>query len=83
MLSAYRLTARSSSRVIFCCNWLECDECVDEECDRFVNRLGPSRDTDKRAHDSSVSGIIPSDTELLHTFEFVADKSAGVDCDSS
>lgn len=26
---------------------------------------------------------MPSDTELLHTFELVAVKSAGVDCDSS
>lgn len=67
-----------------CCNWLECDECEDDDCDRFVKRLGPSRDTDKRAHDSSVcSGIMPKDTELLHTFELVAVKSAGVDCDSS
>lgn len=67
-----------------CCNWLECDECEDDECDRFVKRLGPSRETDRRAHDSSVcSGIMPSDTELLHTFELVAVKSAGVDCDSS
>lgn len=63
---------------------MECDECEDDECDRFVNRLGPSRETDRRAHDSSVcSGIMPRDTELLHTFVLVAVKSAGVDCDSS
>lgn len=85
VLSAYRLTALNSSKVILCCKWLECDECEDDECDRLVKRLGPSSETDKRAQDSSsvCSGIIPSDTKLLHTFELVAVKSAGVDWDSS
>lgn len=85
VLSAYRLTALNSSKVILCCKWLECEECEDDECDRFVKRLGPSSETDKRAQDSNkvCSGIIPSDTELLQTFELVAVKSAGVDCDSS
>lgn len=67
--------------------WLECDECDEEECDRFVtaNKLGPSKETDNLAHDSSnvCSGIIPNDTKLLHTFEFVAVNKAGVDWDSS
>lgn len=70
---------------MLCWSWLECDECEDDECDRFVKRLGPSSETERRAHDSSnvCSGIIPSDTELLQTFEVVAVRSAGVDCDSS
>lgn len=72
---------------MLCCEWLECDDRDDDECDRFetVNKLGPSNDTDSRAHDSSnvCSGIIPNDTKLLQTFEFVAVNSAGVDWDSS
>lgn len=82
VLSAYRLTARNSS-IVMCCERLECDERDDELCDLFetVNKLGPSSDTDKRAHDSSklCSGIMPSDTELLHTVELVVVKRAGVD----
>lgn len=67
------------------CNWLECDECEDDECDGLAKRLGPSSETERRAHDSSsvCSGIMPSDTELLQTFVVVAVKRAGVDCDSS
>lgn len=40
---------------------------------------------DNLVHDSNnlCSGITPSDTELLHTFELVAVNSVGVDCDSS
>lgn len=87
VLSAYRLTARNSSIVILCWDRLECVECDDELFDLFdtVKRLGPSSDTDSRAHDSSsvCSGIMPNDAELLHTVELVAVKSAGVDWDSS
>lgn len=80
------MTALNSSNVIFCCNWLECDDCEDDEFDRLAKRLGPSSETERRAHDSNsvCSGIMPSnDTELLQTFVLVAVKSAGVDCDSS
>lgn len=83
VLSAYRLTARNSSIVILCCDRLECVERDDELRDWFdtVNKLGPSSDTDSRAHDSNsvCSGMMPSDTELLHTVELVAVSSAGVD----
>lgn len=63
---------------------MELDECVDDECDLLVKRLGPSSETDSRAHDSRsvCSGIMPNETELLQTF-VAAFKKAGVDFDSS
>lgn len=86
VLSAYRLTARNSS-IVIC--WLECDECDDELCEWFdwtANKLGPSRDTDKRAHDSNsvlCSGIIPNEIALHPILESVPVNRAGVDWDSS
>lgn len=63
------------------------DECVDEheECVGAENIPGPSSETDSLAHDSNneCSGIIPSETALLPTFEPSLVKSSGVECDSS
>lgn len=70
---------------------MECDdECCDDEqllgCwSGRLNIPGPSNDTDNLAHDSikECSGIIPSDIALLPTTDPPANKSAGVDWDSS
>lgn len=69
--------------------WLEWDECDDELWDWFdwtANKLGPSRDTDKRAHDSNsvlCSGIILNELALHPMLESVPVNKAGVDWDSS
>lgn len=94
MLSAYRLTARSSSSVMWCCD-PEPDRVVDaeDECDELEQldlvtpwkMPGPSRDTERRAQDSSseCSGMMPSEMAELPTFGPPVVSRAGVECDSS
>lgn len=91
VLSAYRLTARSSSRVMWCCEpdrvVVDEDECDDEEQLDFctLKMPGPSSDTESRAQDSSneCSGMIPRETAELPTFGPPVVNRAGVEWDSS
>lgn len=91
VLSAYRLTARSSSRVMWCCEpdrvVVDEDECDDEEQLDFctLKMPGPSSDTESRAQDSSneCSGMMPRETAELPTFGPPVVNRAGVEWDSS
>ena len=84
VLSAYRLTARSSSMVMWCDP--ECEDRVesdDEQLDWFDTEKmpGPSNETDNRAQDSSsdCSGMMPREIALLPTVVPPAVSNAGVD----
>lgn len=87
VLSAYRLTARNSSR--FMSSELELDDeaaAANGDLPAVTEYMsGPSSDTDSRAPVSTIraSGMIPSDRTLLLRVEQIRVSSAGVDCVSS